>query len=73
MSRRMRRPFCVGQSDAHVAEQLDDAIRGLVGEVGCPGDQQVVVADVPLDGLERMEGPEPETARGLGEAGLARR
>ena len=49
MSRRMREPVCVGQFDARVAEQLDDAIRGLVREVGCPGDQQVVVADVPLE------------------------
>jgi hypothetical protein len=60
-------PFYVGQFDAQVAEQLDDGIRSLVGEVGCPGDQQVVVADMSVDGLERLEGSEPETARGLGE------
>jgi hypothetical protein len=60
--------LCVGQFDARVAEQLDDPIRGLVREVGCPGDQQVVVADVTLGGLERLESPEPETARGLDEA-----
>ncbi|MEO8689820.1 MAG: hypothetical protein ABI611_16605 [Solirubrobacteraceae bacterium] len=61
-------PFCVGEFEARVAEQLDDAIGGLVREVGCPEDQQVVVADVPLDGVERLEDPEPEAACGLGEA-----
>ena len=55
--------LCVGQFDARVAEQLDDAIGGVVREVGCLGDQQVVVADVTLGGPERPENPEPETAR----------
>lgn len=61
-------PLGLGQFDAHVAEQPDEAIRGLIGEVGCPGDQHVVVADVTLGGLERLEGPEPETAGGVREA-----
>src|SRR3954451_22496941 len=62
-----RQPVLRRQFDAHGAEQLDDTNRSLTGEVGGPGDQQVVVANVPVDGLERLEGPEPETARGLGE------
>jgi hypothetical protein len=59
-------PFYVGRFDAHVADELDDVIRGLAGELGCPGDQQVVGANVPGDGPKRLGGPELETARGLG-------
>jgi len=49
--------FCIRQREAQIAEQLDNAMGGLAGEVGRPGDQKVVVAEVPIDAPERLEDP----------------
>jgi hypothetical protein len=59
--------FCLRQFEAQGVEQLDDAVGGLAGEVGRPGEHKVVVADAPVQAPERLEDPQAEPARGLGE------
>src|SRR5215210_8162884 len=65
--------FCLRRFEAQGIEQLDDAVGGLAGEVGRPGEQKVVVADVPVDAPERLEVPRPGRRAASVRPRLARR
>jgi hypothetical protein len=51
-------------SPSSSATAMISRIGGLAGEVGRPGDQDVIVAGVPVDAPERLEHPSAEPARG---------
>lgn len=58
---------CVGEIDPGIRENLRDAVGGLGSEVGSPGNQEVIVARVLVDAVERLKDPEAETPHGVEE------
>ena len=64
---------CVGEIDPGIRENLRDAVGGLGSEVGSPGNQEVIVARVLVDAVERLKDPEAETPHGVEETEAPRR
>src|SRR5829696_7922160 len=58
---------CVDEIDPGIRENLRDAVGGLGSKVGSPGNQEVIVARVLVDAVERLKDPEAETPHGVEE------
>jgi hypothetical protein len=57
-----------GEVDPGVREDLRNLVGGLAGEIGRPGHQEVIAAEVFFDPLERLEDPKADAARRISKA-----